>query len=125
MFENVKSVVKQLDKDPKSKEEVVEFQDKLQKLGFVDYVRDLDPEQQKILQENQIQNFIPWHCIWSKNSVTTPCRMVFNASHSSRGRRTLNSILAKGVNSMNSLLEIVLRCTLAPSNPFLTITDTL
>ena len=109
MFENVKSVVKQLDKNSKSKEEVVEFQDKLQNLGFVDYVRNLDPEQQKFLEESSIKNFIPWHCVWNKNSVTTPCRMVFNASHGSRGKRSLNSILAKGVNSMNCLLEIVLR----------------
>ena len=74
----------------------------------------LRPDQQKELKESPIQNFITWHCVWNKNSLSTPCRMVFNASHSSRGRRSLNSILAKGMNNMNSLLEILLRWSTHP-----------
>ena len=104
-----KSIVRQLDKDTKSKEEIVEFENKLQKLGFVDKVDNLTAEQQKNLKENPVQNFIPWHCVWSKNSISTPGRMVFNGSFSVRGKRTLNSLLPKGMNNINSLQEIMIR----------------
>ena len=61
------------------------------------------------LEENVIQNFIPSRSVWSKNSVPTPCRIVFDGSHSTKGRRSLNSLLANGTNSMTKLLEIVIR----------------
>ena len=103
------SVAKQIRKDPECQEAVVEFEDKLQRMGFVEYVENLTPEQQKMLDESPIQNFIPWLIARNKNSVTTATRMVFNGSKEFKGKRCINSILAKGVNSMNPLLEIVLR----------------
>ena len=66
-------------------------------------------DQQNMLEENVIQNLIPWRSVWSKNSVTTPRRIMFDASHSTKGRRSLNSLLVKGTNSMTKLLEIVIR----------------
>ena len=41
-----------------------------------------------------------------KDSVTTPCRLVTNSSF---GNPSLNSIVMKGPNSMNSMLDIMLR----------------
>ena len=114
LYEGIQNCGKQLDKDTKSKAQVVEFLEKLHRLGYVEYVENLNADQQKELKESPIQNFITWHCVWNKNSLSTPCRMVFNASYSSRGRRPLNSILAKGMNNISSLLQILLRWSIHP-----------
>ena len=105
----LQSELRRLTKCQKSKDDVVESENKLQELGHVQYIENLTADQQMMLCKNVIQNFIPWRSVWSKNSVTTPCRLVFDASHSSKGRKSLNSLLAKGTNNMNKLLEIVIR----------------
>ena len=75
----------------------------MQQLGYVDYVRNLKPEQQEMLR-SEIQKFIPWRAVWNGNSISTPCRLVFDASQPQVG--SLNNILAKGKNNMNKLVEI-------------------
>ena len=45
----------------------------------------------------------------NENSTTTPVRIVFDASSVTRSGYSLNDVLAKGINSLNSLLEIFLR----------------
>ena len=85
------------------------MEQKLQKLGFVEWVRNLSEEDRKMLRENIIQNVIPWRVVWNVNSITTPCRVVFDASMATDSGYSLNNILAKGRNNMNRLLEVVLR----------------
>ena len=82
---------------------------RLQKLEFVDYVSNLSPEQQQGLHGNVIQNYIPWRIAHNPNSVTTPYRLVFDASHPTPSGNSLNDCLAKGHNSLNKLNEIVIR----------------
>ena len=53
--------------------------------------------------------FIPWRVVFNPNSVSTPCRLVLDASASPRGQVSLNSLLCKGRNNLNSLVMIVLR----------------
>ena len=36
---------------------------KLLQLGYVDYVRNLKPEQQEMLRRSEIRNFIPWRAV--------------------------------------------------------------
>ena len=104
-----KSQVRRLAKDPKSKEEVIASENKLQNLGHVDYVKNLTSEQQLKLKENPIQNYIPWSAVWKENSISTPCRIVFNASLPTESRLSLNDLLAKGTNNMNALVEVFIR----------------
>ena len=47
--------------------------------------------------------------MWKANSVSTPCRLVFDASQISNTGYSLDDILAKGRNNMNKLVEIVIR----------------
>merc|ERR1711965_358822 len=103
------SQVRRLSKDFKDREDAIKSEAKLQDLGFVDYVENLSESQQKILKESPIQNFIPWLVVWKESSVSTPCRAVFNASSPTESGKSLNDILAKGKNNMNSLVEIVIR----------------
>ena len=104
-----KSQVKRLESNTQDKADVIASEAKLQSLGHVDYVKNLTKEQQQRLSENTVQNYIPWTTVWKDNSVSTPCRIVFNASMPTDSKFSLNDILAKGKNNMNKLVEIILR----------------
>ena len=103
------SQLKQLERDEERRKEVINAEAKLQSLGFVDYVRNLTLEQQTKLRDSQVKNFIPWSAVWKETSISTPCRLVFNASFPTESQKSLNDLLAKGKNNMNSLLDIFLR----------------
>ena len=94
---------------PKDKQALLNSESKLPSLGYVDYVRNLSAKQQKMLQKSCKQNYIPWRVVWIDNSVSTPCRIVFDASQSTDTGFSLNDVLAKGRNNMNKLQEIITR----------------
>ena len=94
---------------PQGKQDVIESKAKLQSLGHVDFVKNLSSAQQKMLRTNPIQNFISWTAVWNGNSVSTPCRLVFDASQPTSSGASLNDLHAKGKNNMNKLAEIVIR----------------
>ena len=71
--------IRKLNQNTDDKKDVIESEEKLQQLGYVDYVRNLKPEQQEMLR-SEIQKFIPWRAVWNGNSISTPCRLVFDAS---------------------------------------------
>ena len=62
------------------KEDVILAEKKLSDLGFVDYVNNLTDDQRKKIFSSKVQYFIPWRAVWNKNSLTTPCRPVFDAT---------------------------------------------
>jgi len=92
----------------KDKDDVLNSEKKLHNLGFVDYVRNLPNDIQQKLQM-QIRHFIPWRAVWKPGSVSTPCRIVFDASSPTPTGYSLNDILAKGRNNLNRLQEIAIR----------------
>ena len=49
--------------------------------------------------------------MWKQNSLSTPCRVVFDASSNTGSRFSLNDILIKGRTNMNKLVEIFIRWT--------------
>ena len=106
--------LKKLDKNPKDKDDVIKSEQKLQQLGHVDYVKNLSVEMQHQLLNNPIQNFIPWRAVWKDNSLSTPCRIVFDASQVTDTGFSLNDMLAKGRNNMNKLQEILIRWSIHP-----------
>ena len=101
------SQVKRLNRSDKDRIDVLEAEKKLQDLGYVDWLHNLDQNDQEMIQNN-LMHFIAWQIVWNK-SVTTPIRPVFNASLKTPSGYSLNDILAKGSNNMNSLVEILLR----------------
>ena len=104
------SQVRNLSQRDADRSAVIESEQKLQDLGFVDWVSNLSEEEQALIKD-RVQYFIPWRAVHNENSVSTPCRLVFDASQSTRNGSSLNSLLAKGLNSLNSLLEIMIRWT--------------
>ena len=103
--------IKKLDQQPSDKADVIASERKLQTMGFVDYVENLTTHQQQMLANTKIINFIPWRAVWKPNSLSTPCRVVFDASQPTNSGYSLNDILAKGTNNMNRLVEILIRWT--------------
>ena len=101
--------IKRLARNEQDKDDIIASEDKLHKLGYVDYLKNLPAHQQKMLSSSIIKNFIPWRAVWKGSSLSTPCRIVFDASMLTRSGLSLNDILAKGRNNMNKLLEIFLR----------------
>ena len=96
-------------KNEADKVEVIAAENKLQRLGKVEYVRNLPDDIQKMLESSPVQNFIPWNIAYKDTSVTTPCRPVWNASFPTASGKSLNDIVAKGRNSLNKLQEIFIR----------------
>ena len=103
---------KALDKKPKDREDTIESEKKLQHQGFVAWFDDLEKAEQKLILESSIQHFIPWRVVWNPNSVTTSCRLVFDASMRTNRECSLNDLLAKGRNNMNKLVQIAIRWTM-------------
>ena len=101
--------VRKLSKNLKDRDDVINFERKLQKLGFVDFIDDLTAEQKFKIESSELQYFFPWRPVWNKNSVTTDCRIVFDASQPTSSGYSLNSVLAKGRNNMNKLVDIRIR----------------
>ena len=66
-----KTQLKKLNKCEKDKNDLIASEGKHQSLGHVDYVKNLPIELQKKLKESEIQNYIPWRCVWNLNSLST------------------------------------------------------
>ncbi|XP_066924073.1 uncharacterized protein [Clytia hemisphaerica] len=96
-------------KNPDDKDDIINSEHKLQKLGYVDYVKNLPKEMQQSLAQSNLQNYIPWRAVWKESSVSTPCRVVFDASMTTNSGFSLNDLLAKGRNNMNRLVDIFVR----------------
>ena len=103
--------IKKLEKAPSDKTVVISSEWKLQILGFVNFVNNLDTEDRDKVANYPVKYFIPWRVTWNENSIS---RLVFGASHSKNGNYSLNILLAKGVNSMNNLVQILTRWTFKP-----------
>jgi len=82
--------IKRLEKNPDDKADIIKSEQKLQTLGYVDYVKNLSDEDQVLLDLSEMQNFIPWRAVWKENSVSTPCRVVFDASMPTKSGFSLN-----------------------------------
>ena len=103
--------VKKLNAKREDKIAVIESEGKLQSLGFVDYFSNLNDDDKNLILSSAVKYFIPWRAVWNAKSVSTPCRLFFDASHGTKDGCSINSLLAKGANSMNKLVEILIRWT--------------
>ena len=100
--------VRMLDKNPDIKLAVIESEAKLQNDGFVDWLENLPDDIQNMIMEGK-RYFIPWRFVQNPNSVTTPTRLVFDGTCPTANGCALNDLVAKGIKSLNSMLDIYLR----------------
>ena len=101
--------LRKLNVNPNDKQDVIKSEKKLHDLGFVEFLDNLSPKQQNKINSSPIMHFIPSHAVWNANSISTPCRLVFDASQATSTGLSLNNLVAKGRNNMTKLVEIVIR----------------
>lgn len=56
--------------------------------------------------------FIPWRTVYKEGSLSTPCRVVYDASSKTPHGESLNGILAKGQNRLIKLQHLMIRLRL-------------
>ena len=86
--------------------DVITSENKLQCLGHVDYEQNLLQEQQRMLSETDMNYYISWRAVWKQNSVSTACRIVFDASQITKTGYSLNKVIVKGRNNMNQKYQM-------------------
>ena len=64
--------LRKLKKKLQDKADVVTSENKLEHLGYVDYVQSLSQEQQRMLSETEMKYYIPWRAVWKQSSISTP-----------------------------------------------------
>ena len=101
--------LRKLKNNPNVKKAVLKAEFKLQENGHVEWTKNLSEEEVSVLNGQAAKYFMPWRFVYNENSASTPVRIVFDASSVSRSGYSLNDLLAKGINSLNSLLEIFIR----------------
>lgn len=103
------SQLKSCTKNLAMKEAVLAAHQKLIDKGHVVCVDDLSSEERKVFNETKGEYVLPWSCVSKPDSVSTPFRVVFNASFKTRSGESLNSCLAKGINNLPQILHLLVR----------------
>ena len=101
--------VKKLGTNLDDKKDVIMSENKLQDLGFVDFLQNLTVEQRGKIKNSPVNYFTPWRSEWNINSVSTQYRLVFDASQPTKSGVSLNCLLAKRRNNMNKLVQLGIR----------------
>ena len=110
----LQSVTKRYHKDENAKTLMIASFKKLFDKGYLKLISQLTPEERSMFESKEVQYFIPWRPVYA-DSVSTPCRIVMDASSRTRkrpdgtGGRCLNDFVVKGSNSNMNLIRLVLR----------------
>ena len=87
---------------------IVAAHKKLHDRKFICKLDDL-PDDVRAEVDSLVGYTIPWRTVVKESSISTPVRLVFDASSGTPGGESLNNILAKGSNNLGSLLSILLQ----------------
>ena len=105
-FEQAKKIYKRITNNlknkPFDKAAILKSFSTLKSMGFIEPLAEMSKELQDVILGQKL-HFIPWNVVYKETSVTTPCRIVFNASSKTPSGKSLNSILAKGIPTLNIL----------------------
>ena len=104
--------LKLIAKKPGARQALLDTEMALQEANYVEWVKNLSESERLILIACLQVYFLPWTFVFNENSVTTPMRIVFNASAVTKSGYSLNDLLAKGIKSLNPLQQIFIafRC---------------
>ena len=58
---------------PYNKPKVVKAMEKLQNLGYTDYLEDLSSEEQEPIFSSIVKHFLAWWIVWNLSSKSSPC----------------------------------------------------
>ena len=102
------SQLRQLSKNGSARLDVLAAHEKLTSGGYVLPLSALSLGEKKLVEDDFDSGyFIPWRAVWKSASLSTPCRMVFDASSKTPGGESLNAILAKGKNKLAQIPNLI------------------
>ena len=106
----LQSQQKMFSRDPSMREDAVKSHQKLLDRGHVIAASELSAEFKRAVESTPGAGyFIPWRTVYNEGSVSTPCRIVFDASSKTPGGESLNGILAKGQNRLVKLQHLLIK----------------
>ena len=94
-----------------SAEMIVKSHNKLRDKGYVKRIDELSAEEKSAADQQGY--FIPWRTVES-GSLSTPVRMVFDASSKTNSGYSLNCLLGKGVNMLADMMILLIRFRIGP-----------
>lgn len=105
------SQLRLVSKHPEMLSDTIKSHNKLRLKGYVVPIDDLTEEEKTLMDSTPGAGYyIPWRTVYKESSLSTPCRMVFDASsRTPAGGESLNNILAKGQNKLARIPSILLR----------------
>jgi hypothetical protein len=103
----LQSQLKAINKKPGCKDDIHQAFNKLKDKGHIVRKIDLSPDIQELIDNARSKYYIPWSVVYKPGSLSSPFRIVFNASMKTASGHSLNSILAKGLNKLPRILELL------------------
>ena len=92
--------------------DIIKSHNKLRDKNFVMPYDELPQHERQLMDTTPEPGyFIPWRTVFKENSITTPCRLVYDGSQATKTGVSLNSILAKGKNNLARVLHIFIKFT--------------
>jgi len=102
--------IKKVSNNEQSRMDVMKAHDKLYSKGFTTELAHLEKGEIAKIEENKEGGyFIPWRVVYNSSSLSTPVRMVFDASSVTPNGDCLNNCLAKGENRLCKIQHVLLR----------------
>ena len=102
-------VVNKLSKSPEDKKAIIKSFNRQIELGFIQKLSDMPEELQRAINSKK-KYVIPWNYVYKESSISTPVRIVINASSKTSTGKSLNHILCKGLPKIN-LLPLLMTLT--------------
>ena len=103
----LKGQMKQLRGSEVKRQEVLKSHAKLVDNGYSCRVDELPEDMQQQLAEATGSYYLPWRTVHKEGSLSTPVRTVFDASSTTTSGKSLNNILAKGSNKLETIFNLL------------------
>ena len=111
----LRSQMRQITNSPETKADILKAHAKLLDKGHVQSVSTLSESEKTRMNVTPGCGFvILWRTVHKQSSLSTPVRVVYDASAKTPGGESLNSILAKGQNVLLQILHVLIRFTSKP-----------
>ena len=109
-FKILSNQMKLYEKYPSMRQDTLTSHAKLVDRGHVSRIEDLSKDEREKMESVPGPGYvIPWRTVYKADSLSTPCRMVYDASSKTPDGDSLNGVLAKGQNKLASLQQLILR----------------
>ena len=98
-----------VEKQPQLRPDILAAHEKWVTRGFSVKLTDLPEDMQRNIENSRLRHFLIWRTIWKETSLTSPSRIVMDASMSTPGGDSLNSCLPTGINNLSLIFNLLVK----------------